>query len=161
MTQRGFRLSQSEDRAELVIIPQLIQPMSRYNPSKPTNATPSIHLFNSNIGEPGMMQNGEALGELPLSENRPAPPRDQIQLMVTAVQLDDWRKALIVNQLRIPQVWRISVVAPTDFCLKGKEVKAELVQAAGPWFAQLATLTQQINPPFGLHWAEGQKEMDR
>ena len=84
------------------------------------------------------MQNRGALGELPLLENRPAFPQDQVQLIVMAVQLDDWRKALIINQLRVAQVWRISVFAPADFCAKGKEVTAELVEAAGPRFAQLA-----------------------
>ena len=138
MKQSGFRLSQSEDTAELVIIPHLISSTSGDRATKPVNPVPTLNLINPNIGEPGMMQNRGALGELPLLENRPALPQDQVQLIVMAVQQDDWRKALIINQLRVVQVWRISVFAPADFFAKGKEVTAELVEAAGPRFAQLA-----------------------
>jgi len=138
MKQSGFRLSQSEETAELVIIPQLTSSTSGDMSAKPVNPVPALNLINPNIGEPGMMQNSGALGELPLLENRPALPQDQIRLIVMAVQLNDWRRALIVNQLRVPQVWRVSVLAPADFSAKGKEVAAELVEAAGPRFAQLA-----------------------
>jgi hypothetical protein len=137
MTRRGFRLSQTEATAELVIIPHL-KGTSGDVPATPVRPAPSINLLTPNIGEPGMMQNGGGLGELPSIESRAALPQDQIQLIVMAIQLDEWRKALIVNQLRVPQVWRISVFAPPDFSPKGKALTAELVEAAGPRFAQLA-----------------------
>jgi len=138
MTQRGFRLSQSEERADLVIIPHLISPTSGDTSMKRVNSVPTINLINSNIGELGMMQNGGALSELPQLENRSPLLQEQIQLTILAVQEDVWHKALNINQLRIPQVWRISVLAPTYFSTKGKEVTAEMVEAAGPQFAQLA-----------------------
>jgi hypothetical protein len=138
MTQRGFRVSLSENTAELVIIPQLTSPASGETPAKPVNSLPSINLISPNIAEPGMMQNAERLGELPQWDSPPALPAEQIQLTILAVQLDVWRKALIINQLKVPQVWRISVFAPTYFCPKGREVTAEMVEAAGPQFAQLA-----------------------
>jgi hypothetical protein len=138
MKKSGFRLSQSEDTAELVIIPQLASSTSGDRAAKSVNPVATPNLISPNMGEAGMMQSSGALGELPLLEDRPALPQDQIQLVIMAVQLDDWRKALIVNQLRVPQVWRISVFAPSNFSAKGKEVTAQLVEAAGPRFAQLA-----------------------
>jgi len=138
MKKSGFRLSQSEDTAELVVIPHLTSSTSGAGSAKPVTPLATLNLINPNVGEPGMMQNGGALGELPLLEDRPAVPQERIQLIVMAVQLNDWRKALIVNQLKVPQVWRISVFAPTDFSAKGKEVTTQLVEAAGPRFAQLA-----------------------
>jgi hypothetical protein len=139
MTQRGFRVSQSENTAELVIIPHLISSGSGDTLAKLINPAPRINLISPNMGEAGMMQKAATLGELPESENpQPAAPHDQTQLMILAVQEDVWRKALNINQLRIPQVWRISVYVPTDFSAKGKEVTAEMVEAAGPRFAEIA-----------------------
>jgi hypothetical protein len=138
MTQKGFRISPSENTAELVIIPHLTSPTSGNMPARPVNPVPRINLITPNIGEPGMMQNAQRLGELPQWESPPELPAEQIQLTILAVQLDVWRKALNINQLRVPQVWRISVSAPTYFSPKGKEVTAEMVEAAGPQFAQLA-----------------------
>jgi hypothetical protein len=138
MTQSGFRLSASETAAELVIIPHLTSPSSGGTPAKAVAAVPRINLFTPNIGEPGMMQNAGGLGELPPVETRPAPPTQQIQLSIIAVQEDVWHKALNVDQLRIPQVWRISVFVPTDFSAKGKEITEEMVEAAAPRFAEIA-----------------------
>lgn len=138
MTQRGFRVSPSENTADLVIIPHLTSPNSGATPAKAVNPVPSINLISPNIGEPGMMQNAERFGELPQWDSPPALPAEQTQLTILAVQLDVWRKALIINQLRVPQVWRISVFAPTYFSPKGREVTAEMVEAAGPQFARLA-----------------------
>jgi hypothetical protein len=138
MTQRGFRLTQSEQTAELVVIPHLTASTSGETPAKPINSVPGINLISPNVGEPGMMQNGGTLGELPPLEARPTLPQDQIQLTILAVQEDVWHKALNIDQLRVPQVWRISVYAPTHFSTKGKEVTAEMVEAAGPGFAQIA-----------------------
>jgi hypothetical protein len=138
MTQRGFRLSQSEATAELVIIPQLISSTPEDTSAKPVNPVPRINLFSPNLGEPGMMLSGGALGDLPPLESQPVLPENQIQLTILAVEEDVWHKALNINQLRIPQVWRISVFVPTDFSPKGKEMTAEMVEAAGPRFAEIA-----------------------
>jgi hypothetical protein len=138
MAQRGFRLSRSENTAELVIIPHLTAPASGVIPAKSANLAPSINLFSPNFGESGMMQNAATLGELPESEKQPTITHDRTQLTILAVQEDVWHKALNINQLRIPQVWRISVFVPTDFSAKGKEVTAEMVEAAGPRFAEIA-----------------------
>jgi hypothetical protein len=138
MTQSGFRLSASETAAELVIIPHLTSPSSGAMPAKPVDPVPRINLFNQNVGEPGMMQNAGGLGELPPLETRPTPPPQQIQLSIIAVQEDVWRKALNINQLKVPQVWRISVFVPTDFSAKGKEITEEMVEAAAPRFAEIA-----------------------
>jgi hypothetical protein len=138
MTQSGFRLSPSESKAELVIIPHLTSSLSGAVTVKTVNPVPRINLITPNIGEPGMMQNAGGLGDLPALEPRPAVPQDQIQLIIMAVQEDVWHKALNINQLRIPQVWRISVFVPTDFSAKGKEVTTEMVEAAAPRFAEIA-----------------------
>jgi hypothetical protein len=138
MTRRGFRLSQTEKTAELVIIPCLTAPNSGDPPAKPLTPVPRINLIGANLGEPGMMQKTWTLGELPQLENRPPPAQERIQLTILAVQEKAWHEALNINQLKIPQVWRISVFLPTDFSAKGKEVTAEMVGAAGPRFAELA-----------------------
>jgi hypothetical protein len=138
MTQNGFRLSQSEQTAELVVIPHLTSPTSEETLAQPVNPMPRIDLLNSSIGEPGMMQSGSTFGALPPLQNQRVLPHDQIQLVILAVQEDVWRKALNINQLRIPQVWRISVFVPTDFSAKGKEVTEALVEAAGPHLAEIA-----------------------
>jgi len=138
MTQNGFRLSQSEQTAELVIIPHLTSPTSEEASAKPVKPVTKIDLLNSSIGEPGMMQRGSTFEELPPLVNQPVLPRDQIQLVILAVQEDVWRKALNINQLRIPQVWRISVFVPADFSAKGEEVTAALVEAAAPHLAEIA-----------------------
>ncbi len=138
MIRKGFRLSQSENTAELVIIPYLTAPTSGDTSVKPPHPVPAINLISANISEPGMMQSTGTLGELPQWENRSSLPQERVQLTILAVQEEVWHKALNINQLRIPQVWRISVFLPTDFSAKGKEVTAEMVEAAGPRFAELA-----------------------
>ena len=138
MTQSGFRLSQSEQTAELVIIPHLTSPASGEAPAKAVEPVPRINLISPTIGERGMMQNAGALDELPSLESRAAVTQEQAQLTIMAVQEDVWHRALNINQLRIPQVWRISVFVPTDFPAKGKEVTTEMVEAAAPRFAEIA-----------------------
>jgi hypothetical protein len=138
MTQSGFRLSQSEQTAELVIIPHLTSPASGEAPAKSVEPVPRINLISPTIGERGMMQNGGGLDELPSLTTQAAVPQEQVQLTIMAVQEDVWHKALNINQLRIPQVWRISVFVPTDFSTKGKEVTTEMVEAAAPRFAEIA-----------------------
>jgi hypothetical protein len=138
MTQSGFRVSLSEATAELVIIPHLASPTAGETTAKPVDPVPRVNLFTPDIGEPGMMQNAGSLGELPPLETRPALPQEQIQLIIMAVQEDVWHKALNINQLRIPQVWRISVFVPTDYSAKGKEMTAEMVEAAAPRLAEIA-----------------------
>jgi hypothetical protein len=138
MIQSGFRLSQSEQAAELVIIPHLTSPGPGEAPAKAVDPVPRINLINPTIGERGMMQNAGALDELPSLATHAAVPQEQVQLTIMAVQEDVWHKALNINQLRIPQVWRISVFVPTDFSTKGKEVTTEMVEAAAPRFAEIA-----------------------
>jgi hypothetical protein len=138
MTQSGFRLSPSETTAELVIIPHLTSPISGAVAVKTVSPVPRINLISPNIGEPGMMQNAGGLGELPPLETRPAVSQDQIQLVIMAVEEVVWHKALNINQLRIPQVWRISVFVPTDLAEKEKEVTEKMVEAAAPRFAEIA-----------------------
>jgi hypothetical protein len=138
MTQSGFRLDRSENTAELVIIPHLTSSVSKAVAVQTVSPAQRISLIAPNIGEPGMMQNAGGLGELPVFENRPAVPQDQIQLVIMAVQEDVWHKALNINQLRVPQVWRISVFVPTDFAEKEKEITEKMVEAAAPRFAEIA-----------------------
>jgi hypothetical protein len=140
MSRRGFRLSPSENQAELVVIPHLIASAatSGEKPAKPANPAPRINLINPNIGEAGMMQNGGGFADPPPVEVQPAVASYQVELQILAVQQDVWHRALNINQLRIPQVWRISVQVPTYFTPKGKELTAEMVEAAGPRFGEIA-----------------------
>jgi hypothetical protein len=138
MTQSGFRLSPSESTAELVIIPHLTSPASGAVAVKTVSSVPRISLITPNISEPGMMQSPGGLDELPPLEPRPAVPQDQIQLIIMAVQEEVWHKALNINQLRIPQVWRVSVFVPTYFAEKEKEMTEKMVEAAAPRFAEIA-----------------------
>ena len=137
MTQSGFRLSPSESTAELVIIPQLTSSAGAAA-VKTVSPVPRINLITPNVGQPGMMQNAGGLGELPALQPPPVVPQDRIQLVITAVQEDVWHKALNINQLRIPQVWRISVFVPTDFAEKEKQITEKMVEAAAPRFAEIA-----------------------
>jgi hypothetical protein len=138
MTQSGFRLNPSETTAELVIIPHLTSSVSGAVAVKTAIPVQRISLIAPNIGEPGMMHSAGGLGELPALEPRPAVPQDQIQLVIMAVQEDVWHKALNINQLRIPQVWWISVFVPTDFAEQEKEMAEKMVEAAAPRFAEIA-----------------------
>src|SRR5260370_42179845 len=52
MTQSGFRLSQSEDTAELVIIPHLTSSTSGDRPRNPVHPVPPPSLLNPTIRKP-------------------------------------------------------------------------------------------------------------
>jgi hypothetical protein len=50
MTHRGFRVSQTQDKAEVAVIPQFVAPDFENTVSKTIRPPTSINLINPNIG---------------------------------------------------------------------------------------------------------------
>jgi hypothetical protein len=128
LTANGFKVQETENEAELVVIPTIER-------SKPTSSgtAPLPRAWRSfdrsyGLGQANMMQSQNALRNLGF-EFGSAPPPEELKagLMVTAVTREAWFKALLDEKIEIPRVWRIIAVSP----LKKEDVTPKLVEAVG------------------------------
>ena len=114
LTANGFKVQETENEAELVVIPTMER-------SKPTRAgtTPLPRAWRSfdlsyGLGRANMMESQNALRNLGFEFGSAAPAPEQLKagLMVTAVTREAWFKALLDEKTEIPRVWRIIAVSP-------------------------------------------------
>ena len=128
LTANGFKVYETENEAELVVIPT----MERSKPGA-TGAAPLPRSWRSfdlsyGLGRGGMMESQNALQSLGFEfGSAPAPDALRAGLMVTAVTREAWFSALMNDKTEIPRVWRIVAVSP----LKKEDVTSKLVEAVG------------------------------
>jgi hypothetical protein len=128
LTASGFKVYETENEAELVVIPT----MERSKPGA-TGAAPLPRSWRSfdlsyGLGRGGMMESQNALQSLGFEfGSAPAPDPLRAGLMVTAVTREAWFSALLNDKTEIPRVWRIVAVSP----LKKEDVTSKLVEAVG------------------------------
>ena len=135
LTANGFKVHETENEAELVVIPT----MERSKPGA-TGAAPLPRSWRSfdlsyGLGRGGMMESQNALQSLGF-EFGSAPAAEQLRagLMVTAVTREAWFNALLSDKAEIPRVWRVIAVSP----LKKEDVTPKLVEAVGSKLREIA-----------------------
>ena len=128
LTANGFKVHETENEAELVVIPT----MERSKPGT-TGAAPLPRSWRSfdlsyGLGRGGMMESQNALQSLGFEfGSAPAPEQLRAGLMVTAVTREAWFSVLMNDKAEIPRVWRIIAMSP----LKKEDVTPRLVEAVG------------------------------
>ena len=131
----GFKIIDSEEKAELIVVPTLERSAPTGTPSAPTRMRRPIDISHqvgqtSLMGSQSAMRNlGFEFGTLPVQEQ----PR--IALMVTAISKDVWVNAPLASESEMARVWRIVAVAP----LNQEDMTTKLVEAAGAKLGEIAT----------------------
>jgi hypothetical protein len=157
LTANGFKVKETENEAELVVIPTIER-------SKPTStgAAPLPRAWRSfdlsyGLGRANMMESQNALRNLGFEFESAAPAPEQLKagLMVTAVTREAWFKALLDEKTEIPRVWRIIAVSP----LKKEDVTPKLVEAVGSKLSEVAAgKTTETEKPHPTPSASPQKK---
>ncbi len=135
LTANGFKVQETENEAELVVIPTI----ERSKPTN-TNAMPIPRAWrsfdlSSGLGQANMVGSQNALQNLGFEfGSAPSPEQLKAGLMVTAVTREAWFTALLDEKTEIPRVWRIIAVSP----LKKEDVTPKLVEAVGPKLNEVA-----------------------
>ena len=160
LTANGFKVQETENEAELVVIPTIER-------SKPTSTgtAPLPRAWRSfdvsyGLGGASMMESQNALRNLGFEFGSAAPEPEQLKagLMVTAVTREAWLKALLDEKIEIPRVWRIIAVSP----LKKEDVTPKLVEAVGSKLNQVASgKTPETEKPHPTPSASPQKKPAR
>jgi hypothetical protein len=139
LTANGFKIQETEETAELVVIPTI----ERSKPGS-ENAIPSprlrrawrsLDLAYSSTGSQ-MTESQNALRNLGFDfEAAPSPVvQSKVGLVVTAVTREAWFNASPNQKTEIPKVWRIIAVT----VLENEDITPRLVQAVGSKFAEVA-----------------------
>ena len=139
----GFKINDTEEKAELIVIPTLERSTTQATSRVPTQNAASVRYFprdgtNQPDGIPNAMRKlGFELRTLPEQEQ----PR--IGLMVTAISKDVWLNAPLASESEIPRVWRVVAIAP----LTKEDMTAKLVEAAGAKLGEIAAAPSTPAPP--------------
>ena len=125
LTANGFKVHETENEAELVVIPT----MERSKPIA-TGAAPLPKAWRSfdlsdGLGRGSMTESQNALRSLGFEFGSAPPPPEQLRagLMVTAITREAWFSALLDEKAETPRVWRIIALSP----LKKEDVTPKLV----------------------------------
>lgn len=143
LASQGFTVKETENEAELVIIPTIER-------SKPADAAaaPSARMrrpfdVSQGVGQSSLMESQNALRNLGFEfGSLPAEEQPRVGLMVTAVSREVWFKALRESQTEIPRVWRIMAISP----LKKQDATPKLVEAVGSKLSEIAAAPVPAQP---------------
>lgn len=135
LASQGFAVKETENEAELVIIPTI----ERSKPADAAAAPPARMRrpfdVSQRVGQSSLMESQNALRNLGFEfGSLPAEEQPRVGLMVTAVSKEVWFKALVESQREIPRVWRIMAISP----LKKQDVTPKLVEAVGSKLSEIA-----------------------
>jgi hypothetical protein len=120
----GFKVEQSEDAAELIVIPTIER--SAIGATAPP--TRIRRPFEASLGESSVMKSQNALRSLGFEFGTlPTVEEPRIGLMVTAVSRKIWFNALLEPQTEVPRVWRIVAITAA----RKWDVTPNLVEAVG------------------------------
>ncbi len=141
----GFNINDTEEKAELIVIPTLERAASTGTARVPIRMRRPVDISHE-VGQANLMESQHAMQRLGF-EFRTLPEQEdaKIGLMVTAISKDVWLNAPLASESEIPRVWRVVAVAPSN---KG-DMTTKLVEAAGAKLSEIVTTPQtpaQPNP---------------
>ena len=131
----GFKINDTEENAELIVIPTLERSSPGAIPRVPIKMRRPFDISHG-TGQPSLMESQQAMRKLGF-EFRTLPEQEEprIGLMVTAISKDVWLNAPLASEAEIPRVWRVVAIAP----LKKEDMTTKLVEAAGAKLGEIAT----------------------
>ena len=141
----GFKINDTEEKAELIVIPTLERAASTGTARVPIRMRRPFDI-SPEVGQTSLMESQHAMQRLGF-EFRTLPQEEEakIGLMVTAISKDVWLNAPFVSESEIPRVWRVVAIAP----LTKEDMTTKLVEAAGAKLGEIVTTPQtpaQPNP---------------
>ncbi|HEY5741810.1 MAG TPA: hypothetical protein VIS99_04655 [Terrimicrobiaceae bacterium] len=140
LVSRGFTVKETENEAELVVIPTV----ERSAPAGAAAAPPARMRrpfdVSYGFGQSNLMESQNALRNLGFEFGTlPAQEQPRVGLIVTAVSREEWFRAMLETQGEIPRVWRIVAICP----LEKQDLTPKLVEAVG---AKLSEITATSIP---------------
>jgi hypothetical protein len=131
----GFQINDTEEKAELIVIPTLERSAPGATPRVPIRMRRPFDISHG-TGQTSLMESQQAMRKLGF-EFRTLPEQEEprIGLMVTAITKDVWLNAPLASEAEIPRVWRVVAIAP----LNKEDMTSKLVEAAGAKLGEIAT----------------------
>jgi hypothetical protein len=122
----GFKVEQSEDAAELIVIPTIER--SAIGATAPPARIRRPFEASSGLGPSTLMKSQNALRSLGFEFGTlPTEEQPRVGLLVTAVSQKIWFNALLEPQTEVPRVWRIVAITAA----RKWDVTPNLVEAVG------------------------------
>ena len=124
---QGFNVKQTEDEAELIVIPTIERSASTSGTTVPPRMRRPFEV-SQGLGQTSLMESQNAMRNLGFEFGTlPDQEQPRIGLMVTAVSREAWSTALVEPQTEIPRVWRIVAISS----VRKQDVTSYLVEAVG------------------------------
>jgi hypothetical protein len=147
---QGFKVSQNENEAELIVIPTLERSTIERSSSTGAGTVPARMRrpfdVSHGLGQSSLMESQNAMRNLGFEFGTlPSQEQARIGLMVTAVSREVWSNALLEPQTEIPRVWRVVAIT----AVRKQDVTPNLVEAVGTKLGEIAaspTPTAQPTP---------------
>jgi hypothetical protein len=136
---RGFKVSQNENEAELIVIPTIERSTIERSSSTGAGTVPATMRrpfdVSHGLGQSSLMESQNAMRNLGFEFGTlPSQEQPRIGLMVTAVSREVWSNALLEPQTEIPRVWRIVAITAA----RKQDVTSNLVEAVGAKLGEIA-----------------------
>ena len=138
----GFKITDTEEKAELIIIPTLERSAPTATSRIPFRMRRPFDIYGA--GQTSLTESQTAMRKLGF-ESRTVPEQEEprIGLMITAITKDVWLNAPLASETEIPRVWRVVAVAP----VKKEDMTTKLVEAAGAKLGEIASAPPQSPAP--------------
>ena len=151
LVSQGFKVSETEDAAELIVIPT-IQRSTQAGAAAVPARMPRPFDIPHGPGQTSLMESQNALRSLGFEfATLPTQEQPRVGLMVTAISREIWLNALLQPQPEIPRIWRIVAITT----LRKQDVTPNLVEAVGAKLSEItappATPTQRPPQPAPSH----------
>jgi len=150
----GFKINDTEEKAELIVIPTLERAASTGTARVPIKMRRPFDI-SYEVGQTSLMESQHAMQRLGF-EFRALPEEEEakIGLMITAISKDVWLNVPLASESEIPRVWRVVAVAPLN---KG-DITTKLVEAAGAKLSEIVTTPQTPTQPSPTPFPTPKKE---
>lgn len=136
---QGFKMGQTENEAELIVIPTIERSLSTGAGTVPARMRRPFEASHG-LGQTSLMESQNAMRNLGFEFGTlPSQEQPRIGLMVTAVSREVWFNAFLEPQTEIPRVWRIVAIT----AVRKQDVTPNLVEAVG---AKLSEITAPPTP---------------
>ena len=139
----GFRIKDTEDQADLIVIPTLERSARTATPRVPVRMRRPFDV-SYGVGQTSLMESQHAMRKLGFEfRTLPEEEESRIGLMITAVTKDVWLNAPLASETEIPRVWRVVAIAP----VRKEDMTTKLVEAVGAKVGEIAAAPVTPVPP--------------
>jgi hypothetical protein len=140
---QGFNVKQTEDEAELIVIPTIERSAAASDTALPARMRRPFEV-SQGLGQTSLMESQNAMRNLGFEFGTlPDQEQPRIGLMVTAVSREAWSSALVEPQAEIARVWRIVAISS----VRKQDVTPYLVEAVGIKLSEISAPSGPARQP--------------